>query len=100
MDQANLLLFPIEIARIVSILIQGTDHGGRKDASLKQVTTEQLQFYHATFYRNILFYYLVTQPFYYRNDAFYDKKGTERSVVLARNLTSEYSVLLITQPIT
>ena len=41
MDQANLLLFPIEIARIVSILIQGTNHGGRKDASLKQVTTEQ-----------------------------------------------------------
>ena len=37
MDQANLLLFPIEIARIVSILIQGTDHGGKKDASLKQV---------------------------------------------------------------
>ena len=55
MDQANLLLFPIEIARIVSILIQGTDHGGHKDASLKQVTTEQLQFYHATYSRNILF---------------------------------------------
>ena len=49
-DQANLLLFPIEIARIVSILIQGTDHGGRKDASLKQVTTEQFHLDHATYY--------------------------------------------------
>ena len=41
MDQANLMLFPVEIARVVSILIQGSDHGGRKDAALKQVHTNK-----------------------------------------------------------
>ena len=36
-DQANMLLFPIEIARIISILIHGTDHAQNKEKALKQV---------------------------------------------------------------
>ena len=36
-DQANMLLFPIEISRIISILIHGTDHDKSKDGPLKQV---------------------------------------------------------------
>ena len=36
-DQANMLLFPIEIARIISVLIHGTDHAQNKEKALKQV---------------------------------------------------------------
>ena len=36
-DQANLLLIPIEIARIISILIHGSDHREHKQGALKQV---------------------------------------------------------------
>ena len=36
-DQANMLLFPIEIARIISILIHGTNHGQGKEGALNQV---------------------------------------------------------------
>ena len=38
-DQANMLLFPIEIARIISVLIHGTDHAQNKEKALKQVNT-------------------------------------------------------------
>ena len=37
-DQANMLLFPIEIARIISILIHGTDHAKSKEKALNQVS--------------------------------------------------------------
>ena len=38
-DQANMLLFPIEIARIISILIHGTNDAQNKEKALKQVST-------------------------------------------------------------
>ena len=41
MDQANLLLIPIEIARIISILIHGSDHREHKQGALKQVLNKK-----------------------------------------------------------
>ena len=38
LEQANFLIFPLEIARIISVLIQGTDHDGNKAGTLKEVS--------------------------------------------------------------
>ena len=42
-DQANMLLFPVEIARIISILIHGTKHAKNKEKALNQVSENPLK---------------------------------------------------------
>ena len=36
-DQANVVIFPLEISRIISVLIHGSDHDSRKENALREV---------------------------------------------------------------
>ena len=40
-DQANVVIFPLEISRIISVLIHGSDHDSRKENALREVLITQ-----------------------------------------------------------
>ena len=54
-DQANVIIFPLEISRIISVLIHGSDHDSRKENALREVLL---------FTNKVFNGFLILDPFY------------------------------------
>ena len=54
-DQANVVIFPLEISRIISVLIHGSDHDSRKENALREVLL---------FTNKVFNGFLILDPFY------------------------------------